>query len=224
MYKLKLLFEKQLYHYLYLALLLYLVKYLVVTYDFLPGETSDTNSSVWFFYAIFSAVAHQVFVWFCWRTELHFSLLTKVFGKKAFSIFSLLFSIVGLSRIVFIVLLCISTKGTLGIDQNILNVIAAVISIPAGYLWYSVFKYFGVNRAKGIDHFDKSYRDIPFVKEGIFKYTNNGMYVYGFLTLWIPALLYASTAGIVVALFSHLYIWAQFYFTEKPDFKYIYGK
>ena len=61
------------------------------------------------------------------------------------------------------------------------------------------------------------------IKEGIFRYTSNGMYVFGFLLLWVPALWYASAAGICAALFNHLYIWVHYYTTEKPDMRRIYG-
>ena len=32
----------------------------------------------------------------------------------------------------------------------------------------------------GLDHFDKNY-NVPLVKKGIFRYTNNGMYLFGLM-------------------------------------------
>jgi hypothetical protein len=61
------------------------------------------------------------------------------------------------------------------------------------------------------------------VKGGIFRFTRNGMYVFGFLLLWIPGLWWASTAALAVALFNHLYIWVHYHTTELPDMKRIYG-
>ena len=58
--------------------------------------------------------------------------------------------------------------------------------------------------------------------KGIFKFTNNGMYYFGFLVLYIPALLLFSKAALLAALFNHLYIWAHYFCTEKPDIKVIY--
>jgi hypothetical protein len=89
------------------------------------------------------------------------------------------------------------------------------------YLFYSVKKYFSFDRAFGIDHFVKGYNE-PFVKKGIFRYTDNGMYIFGFLVLYIPALLLFSKAALLVAVFNHIYIWAHYFFTEKPDMKIIY--
>jgi len=85
-----------------------------------------------------------------------------------------------------------------------------------------VKRYFTFERAYGIDHFDKNY-NVPYVKQGIFRFTNNGMYVFGLLILYIPALLLFSKVALVVALFNHLYIWVHYYATEKPDMKQIYG-
>jgi hypothetical protein len=85
-----------------------------------------------------------------------------------------------------------------------------------------VGKYFGLKRALGIDHFDPAYRKIPFIRQGIFKYTSNGMYKFAFLLLWAVGLLFLSEAALLVAAFSHLYIWVHYYCTELPDIRRIY--
>lgn len=61
------------------------------------------------------------------------------------------------------------------------------------------------------------------VNQGIFRFTQNGMYQYGFLLLWVPAFWFASSATLIDALFNHLYIWVHYYTTEKPDMQGIYG-
>ena len=105
-----------------------------------------------------------------------------------------------------------------------LKLLALVALVPAIYLFYSVKRYFGFRRAFGIDHFDESYRSLPFVRKGIFRFTRNGMYVYGFLLLWVPGFWFASLAALSVALFNHLYIWVHYFATELPDMKRIYGQ
>ena len=50
------------------------------------------------------------------------------------------------------------------------------------------------------------------------------MYTIGFFIIWIPPILAASQAGLLLAAFSHLYIWVHYYTTEKPDMDRIYGK
>lgn len=80
-----------------------------------------------------------------------------------------------------------------------------------------------MNRAFGLDHFKpEEFKNKSFVKKGIFKYTSNGMYIYGFLILYTPGLILLSKAALLAALFNHLYIWVHYYFTELPDIKLIY--
>ena len=93
---------------------------------------------------------------------------------------------------------------------------------PAMYMMYSVKHFFTFRRAFGIDHFDASYRAAPLVRQGIFRWTPNAMYVFGFCALWIPAFLFQSVAALVVATFSHAYIWVHYHATEKPDMRRIY--
>ena len=80
-----------------------------------------------------------------------------------------------------------------------------------------------LERAAGADHFDRRYRDMPLVKEGIFRFTSNGMYHFGFLLSWAIAIGFDSRAGLLAAVFSHLYIWVHFHATEKPDMKFLYA-
>jgi hypothetical protein len=49
------------------------------------------------------------------------------------------------------------------------------------------------------------------------------MYKFGFLILWAIALAFLSKAALLVAAFSHAYIWVHFYFTELPDIHKIFG-
>jgi hypothetical protein len=53
----------------------------------------------------------------------------------------------------------------------------------AGYTMYSVKKFFGFARAAGIDHFDPEYCSRPLVREGVFRWTSNAMYVFAIQSL-----------------------------------------
>ncbi|HMB99644.1 MAG TPA: methyltransferase, partial [Flavobacteriaceae bacterium] len=123
----------------------------------------------------------------------------------------------------FLIFLSISNKDTLHLKVYIKYVILTIIGLISFYAFYSVIRFFGTSRAAGLDHFDVEVRKLPLVKKGIFKYTSNGMYTYAFLAVYLPGLFYQSKAAILVALFSHLYIWIHYYTTELPDMKYIYG-
>jgi hypothetical protein len=169
-------------------------------------------------------VVHQVYVWFFWRAELHRGLVTRWFDDRGFFTYQVGFTILFLARAVFIILLGIANRNTLDWHPALAYSLAGVLFVPAAYTMFSVLNYFGIERAYGIDHFDSSYRDKPFVKQGMFKYTDNAMYTFGFLILWCIALLSLSKAALLAAAFNHLYIWVHFYFTELPDIRRIYEK
>lgn len=173
-----------------------------------------------FWSAIASPVVHQVFVWLAWRFELRSSATTKSIGFGAYLVlFFLLFG----SRFVFLLALAWMDRGSLKFQIFPQTVVITILFLPGIYTMYSVKRYFGLIRAAGADHFDPTYRNIPLVKKGIFRFTRNGMYVYAFLLFWAIAVGFNSVAALTLAAFSHAYIWVHFYATEKPDMDYLYS-
>ena len=215
-------FKKQLRHYLLLVVLL-LGVYFLATGNVLAGQLWGISTQTWLWIAVAVPVLHQVTVALLWRAELYHQKMTEWFGDKAFSVFKVIFAILFISRPVTLILLGMSNMNTLLLDPTLAYALAIILFLPFAYTMYSVFNYFGIDRAYGIDHFDAVYRDKPFVKQGMFKYTDNAMYKFGFLILWAIALVFLSKAALLLAAFSHLYIWVHFYFTELPDMQYIYG-
>jgi len=49
------------------------------------------------------------------------------------------------------------------------------------------------------------------------------MYVFAFLLFWALGVGCDSSAALLVAAFSHAYIWVHFHATEKPDMRFLYG-
>jgi len=90
------------------------------------------------------------------------------------------------------------------------------------YTFYSVIRYFGFEKAAGLDHFDPAVRKAPFIKKGAFKYSENAMYSFAFLIIYLPGLIALSKAALLAAFFSHLYIWVHYYTTELPDIRRMY--
>lgn len=188
------------------------------------GELWGISTPVWFWAAIIIPIVHQVYVWFCWRSQLHLGLLTRLFGESAFRWYAVGFSIIGILRVAVVFVLAYANRNTIDVNHTLLQSLAVLLFIPAIYLFYSVNRYFGYKRAFGIDHFDESYRHKEFVRKGIFRFSDNSMYTFGFLLLWVPALWFASIATLIVAIFSHVYIWVHYYTTELPDIRRIYQK
>ena len=188
------------------------------------GQLWGVSTVAWLWIAVALAIAHQIFVWVCWRSQLHASLIRRMFGSRGFDVYASGFSILGILRVVTVFMLAISNRDTLHLDPRVLQIVGVIVAIPGIYLFYSVKRYFSFKRAFGIDHFDMAYRSLPFVREGIFRFTRNGMYVFGFCVLWVPGSWFASAAALIVALFNHLYTWIHYYSTELPDMKRIYGE
>ena len=84
MSKLHLILERQWLHALLLVLLLIGVALSSNLDDMGDGALWGISTTQWFWLAIALAIAHQVFVWFCWRTQLHGGLLDRIFGNLSY--------------------------------------------------------------------------------------------------------------------------------------------
>ncbi len=217
-------FERQIWH---ISILLLLIAGILIFVQLnkvmLSGSLWNIQTSTWLIVAVAIPIIHQVYVLLCWRLELHYRLLSRKIGPKAFRIYTVGFFIPFIGRMLSIIILAVSNKDTFHLDPFLRYSISGFITIIAIYAFYSVKKYFGMDRAAGKDHFDSDIAKLPFVKKGIFRYTNNGMYLYAFLIIYLPAILYQSGAALLVAIFSHIYIWVHYYCTELPDIKKIYN-
>jgi hypothetical protein len=221
----KKIFRFQIWHLLFLIIFIAAIQ-IFITDDVkvMSGTLWGISTKKWFWIAITVPILHQVYVWIIWRLELHQNTFTSRYGiKKAFNLYKIGFAILFVSRLISIIILAVSNKDSLLINSYPIYLLAALITPVVIYLFYSVKKYFTIDRAFGIDHFDKNYNE-PYVKGGIFRFTENGMYIYGFMILYLPGLLLFSEAALIVALFNHIYIWVHYYYTERPDMKVIYGK
>jgi hypothetical protein len=190
----------------------------------LSGSVLGLSTATWMALAVFLPVIHQFYVVLLWRGELYYNWLSKSLGERAFSIWAVGFMALFLTRPITILALGIADQGSLPIPLwlNIPLVISCILVCL--YMAYSFGKFFGVKRALGMDHFQPElYRELPFVREGIFKWSSNAMYSYAFLGLWLIGLVFQSRAALLGALFNHIYIWAHYYFTELPDMQAIYG-
>ena len=215
--------ERQGYHLFILFLLLFGVTAAGIFLPLSEGELFGISSAAWFWGAVAAAIIHQFYTVIMWRLELYGRVLSGWLGENSFPIFKGFFALFGLSRLL-IIPLAISNRGTLELPGIIQWGLSSILLILSAYLFYSVIRWFGIDRAAGLDHFKpKEAREWKFVNKGIFRFTSNGMYVYGFLFLWVPGLMLESASANLAALFSHIYIWVHYYCTEKPDMKFIYS-
>ena len=177
------------------------------------------STFAWFIIAMSIPLIHQAYVWICWRSELCWKSISKTIGFKGYVI---IFFILIISRLSAIVL-CFLDYGSLYTPGLFAWSLAVIIFIPGAYTMYSVKKYFGFLRAAGADHFDPKYRDMPFERRGIFKWTPNAMYVFAIGIPFSFAVATGSQSMFIIAIYTYISIWLHYFCTEKEDFKVIYG-
>ena len=172
----------------------------------------------WFMIAMSIPLIHQAYVWVCWRSELCWQSISNTIGFKGYVI---IFFILIISRLSAIVL-CFIDYGSLYKPGLLAWILSIILFIPGIYTMYSVKKYFGFLRAAGADHFDSKYKDMPFEKRGIFKWSPNAMYVFAIGIPFAFAVATGSQSMFVVAIYTYISIWLHYFCTEKEDFKVIY--
>ena len=189
------------------------------------GLQNNTNTFInlgafsWFIIAMTIPLIHQAYVWVCWRSELCWKSISSTIGFKGYVI---IFFVLIISRLSAIVL-CFVDYGSLYTPGWFAWSLAVVIFIPGIYTMYSVNKYFGFLRAAGADHFDSKYRDMPFERRGIFKWSPNAMYTFAIGIPFGFAVATGSQSMFIVAIYTYISIWLHYFCTEKEDFKVIYG-
>jgi len=174
----------------------------------------------WFIIAMSIPLIHQTYVWICWRSELCWKLISNTIGFKGYIIFFFILIISRLSGI----LLCFLDYGSLYTPGWLVWIISIIVFVPGIYTMYSVKKYFGFLRAAGADHFDPKFRDMPFERRGVFKWTPNAMYVFAIGIPFAFAIATGSKSMFILAIYTYVSIWLHYFFTEKEDIKIIYKK
>lgn len=215
--------ERQGLHLLALTLLLAGVRAAAEVPGFAAGSVAGAPTVTWVVVHLAVTVAHQVLVWASWRPQLHGELWTRLLGAAAFPLHAAAFTVLGLGRVASICAVALANAGTLGVAPWLAQTLALLLVPPVLYLFVSVGRWFGFRRAMGLDHYDPATRALPLVREGIFRWSGNAMYTFGFLLLWIPGLWWGSLAALVCAAFGHAYIWVHYATTEAPDLRAMYG-
>ncbi len=217
-------YQGQGWHLVALIVLLGMMTFVLKIDNILDGEFWGLSTKAWVIIGLATPILHQIYVVIIWRLELYGQAISTKFGENGFKVFGFFFLLFLAARPLSIILLAISNQETFELAWTWRWVLTAILAPPFLFLGYSIKKYFGIPRALGEDHFKpEEYRKSTLIKQGIFKYTNNGMYIYGFLGLYLPAILLASKAAMAAAIFQHLYIWVHYFVTEKPDMEEIYG-
>jgi hypothetical protein len=214
-------FHGQLRHLIALIMLLIILWVFATPYlgdDVWLGKTD----AFWFWGSVSVAIFQQVIGWIVFRAQLGWGFLTKWFGKADLLVWGLLFIPLVIARLLLLLALGIADRGSITLPVSITLPLGFLLLLPAFYTMHSVLRYFGLIRAMGGDHFRRKYREMPLVRQGAYRWSDNAMYAYVFLVLWSMALFTRSQAALALVLFHHAYVWVHFHFTEKPDMELIY--
>ena len=117
------------------------------------GSFLGVEDTLWFLLSISGAVIHQIIVWMIWRLQLGWSWMTRLFGKADLTVWGIIFLPLLFLRPIFIAALALSNRSTLPLSRELAIFLGVILLIPALYTLWSVFRYFGVVRAMGADHF-----------------------------------------------------------------------
>ena len=216
--KLNFFFKNQIWH-LGGTIILFYVGLLFVDLKNNTNVFLGLSAFAWFIIAMSIPLIHQAYVWICWRSELCWKSISKTIGFKGYVIIFFFLITLRLSAIV----LCFVDYGSLYTPGWFTWSLAILIFIPGVYTMYSVKRYFGFLRAAGADHFDGKYRNMPFERRGIFKWTPNAMYVFAIGIPFAFATATGSQSMFIVAIYTYISIWLHYFCTEKEDFKVIYN-
>jgi hypothetical protein len=186
------------------------------------GSLWGWPTQIWYWLTAAVPVIHQAYVMIVWRWQLIAQGPTRLFGDRAFPLYGVGFMILFGLRLVTVILLALSNRGSLGANPLLVNSLIVLVSVPSLYVLYSVARYFGLKRALGADHFDPAFRGAPLEERGAFRFVDNAMYVAGLMVLYLPGLIWGSNAALLLAAFNHAYVWVHYLTTEKPDMQVIY--
>ncbi len=216
----KKIFENQEWHFALLALLLVLVTAAMNRFPlFSQGEFWGIAAGSWLWMGIVAAILHQVYVMIIWRIQLETQWLTINFPRLGYIAYLADYAILLVARFAALFFLAIANQDSMAVSVFSRWSVTFIIAGPFLWLLYSLIRFYGFKRLAGADHFDPAYRDKPYIKEGIFKYTVNSIYTIGPLGFYVPGILFASPAALLLAVFNTIYIWVHYYCTELPDAK-----
>ena len=216
--KLSFFFKLQIWH-IGGLIVLYYVALQMVDFENNSNVFIGISAKNWFLFSMMTPLLHQGYVWLCWRSELCWKTISQTIGFKPYVVIFFIIAILRLSGIG----LSFADYGSWFTPGWIAWSVSVLIFIPFIYTMYSIKKYFGFLRATGIDHFDPNYKNIPFEKRGIFKWSSNAMYTFAIPVFFGFAFSSGSKAMFIFAAYSFIGTWLHYFCTEKEDFKVIYG-
>jgi len=211
--KLSFFFKHQIWH-IGGLIVLYYVALQMVDFETDSNVFLGISAKSWFLFSMLTPLLHQGYVWLCWRSELCWKTISQTIGFKPYAVIMIIIGILRLSGIG----LSFADYGSWFTPGWIAWSISVLIFILFIYTIYSIKKYFGFMRATGIDHFDPSYKDKPFERRGIFKWSSNAMYTFAIPVFFGFAFSSGSKAMFIFAAYSFIGVMVTLFLYRKRRF------
>lgn len=150
--------KNQIYHLLsYVILGILIITYIHNNYS---GDKTIVGLTTikWVIISWIAAGIFQFWILFFWRIELYYRRISKYFGDSGFLIFRIGFVIFAAIRLLPIIPVSLLSKNSMEINIPLKIILIAGTTPFIMWALFSVFFYFGINRAFGADHFYPEYR------------------------------------------------------------------
>jgi len=215
-------FRKQQYHAASLVLLLLLMGGALWMPGMTAGRYLGVDTVTWYSITVVLVVLHHLYVWFCWRAELHHQTLSELFGSAGFTVYATGALFFLLARPILVVVVGVANRNSLWIPDLVCRVLTVVLALLSGGAIYATLQRMSFQQVLGADHFHEQIPERGLTRDGIFRYVSNPLFTLGMLGLWIPGVIFRSKAALVLALFQHVYVWVHYVTIECPDIQVLY--
>lgn len=211
----------------HLVLLAFLVSLVLTATNRMPhlfaGETLGLSTKTWLWTGVAAAILHQVYITVVWRIQQETGWLTSNLPRLGYAAYLADYTILLAARLAAAVLTSIANRGCMDLPgiTGLAAPVLIVIVLLAYMLPGPASGYF--NELAGTQHFTANMRNTfppgQDRKTGRDrkKYYDAGPYILLPLVFYIPGLFYASPAGLILALFNHLYTLIHYFCTVHPD-------
>ncbi len=220
----KKLLRKQEWHLVILALLLALTNAALNFYpQYFFGEFWGISTRSWLWAGVLAAILHQFYIVVVLRSELETRWITTNAPRLGYLAYMADYSILMVLRVAIIIASGLANKEVLTITAANRLLFIAVLAIPFLWTLYLLARSGNFKQVAGEDYF-KPEQDSESNQalENKIRSTAVAVYALGALGLYIPGIIFASPAALLLALFNHLYLWVHHFCTELPDREHLY--
>lgn len=217
---LKNIFEKQDWHFALLALLVVSANAIMVMYPlFFAGAYWNLSTGTWFWIGVITAIIHQVYIMLIWRIELATRWLSTNLPRLGFTAYLIDYTLMLAARAGTIIVVALANREIIYIPALFRWAGSITLGIIFTWLIYSMTKSSSYKDLAGAIFFKPQNSKNSAGQNKTSSLVSSIVYVWSPLSFYIPGLVLASPASLLLAFFNHIYILIHYYCTEAPSLK-----